>query len=210
MNKKRFLFLIACLSVLSLSLHAQGKAVSSKSYTAQFGVKAGLNVAGISNGSADINFSPGMKAGFHIGALANFHFGFRNEGSPAGTGIFGIQPELLFSSQGFSFDGDSYSFNYLTLPIMLKLYVTNEFNLEIGPYFGYLVGVSPDFALIDRANIDLSSFTGGLDTGLGIGAGYQMKSGLTIGARYLLGLSNMSNDYEWKNNVISVSVGWLF
>ena len=212
MNKKRILIFTICLSVLTLSLYAQGKRteVESKSFTLKFGLKAGVNLASISNGAAEINFSPGMKVDFHAGVVANLHFGYRNEGSPAGTGIFALQPELLYSRQGFSFDGNAYNFDYLTLPIMLKFYVTKDVNIEAGPFFSYLLGASPDTSVIDGAQIVLSDLKGGLDAGFGVGAGFEMKSGLTFGARYLLGLSNMADNLAWKNNVIALSVGWLF
>ena len=211
MNKKRFLILTFCFSVLTLSLYAQGKgAGASPSFTFKFGVKAGLNLANISTGSSDISFSPGMKADFHAGVVGNFHFGYRNEGSPIGTGMFGLQPELLYSRQGFTFDGNSYNFDYLTLPVMLKLYVTKDVNIEAGPFFSYLLGVSPNSTVIGGAQIALSDLKGGLDAGLGIGAGFEMKSGLTVGARYLLGLANMDENLSWKNNVVALSLGWLF
>jgi len=210
MSKKRFLILTICLSVLTLSLYAQGKAVESKSFTLKFGLKAGVNLANISNGTADIDFSPKMKTDFHAGVVANFHFGYRNEGSPAGTGIFGLQPELLYSRQGFTFDGNAYNFDYLALPVMLKFYVTRDVNIEAGPFFSYLLGVSPNTSVIDGAQIALSDLKGGLDAGFGVGAGFEMKSGLTVGVRYLLGLSNMAENLAWKNNAIALSVGWLF
>lgn len=210
MNKKRLLILTICLSAMTLSLYAQGNVSSSQSYTLNFGIKAGVNMANITNGAADIKFSPGMKTDFHAGAFANFHFGYRNEGSPAGTGMIGLQPEVLYSRQGFTIDGEAYNFDYLMVPVMLKLYLSDEFILEAGPYFSYLFGVSPNSTVINGAQISLSNLEGGMDVGLGIGAGYEMKSGLTVGARYLLGLSDMSTNLAWKNNVIALSVGWMF
>ena len=208
MNKKRFFILTICLFALTLSSYAQGK-VSTQSYTLKFGVKAGVNFANISNGS-DINFSPGMKTDFHAGAAANFHFGRRNEGSPAGTGMFGLQPEILYSRQGFIFNEEAYNFNYFMIPVMFKLYFVEGINIEAGPYFNYLFGISPNSTVINGAQISLSNLKGGMDVGLGIGAGYEMKSGLSIGARYSIGLSDMSNNLAWKNNVIALSVAWFF
>jgi len=210
MNTKKILLLSLCFSVLTLSLYAQGKGYSSQSFTFKFGVKAGVNFANISTSSSDISFSSGMKTDFHAGVVGNLHFGYRNEGSPAGTGIFGLQPELLYSRQGFTLGGEAYNFDYLTLPVMLKFYVANDVNIEAGPYFSYLLGVSPNSTVINGAQIALSSLKGGMDAGLAIGAGLELKSGLTFGARYMLGLSNMSNDLAWKNSVIAVSIGWLF
>jgi len=210
MNKKRFLILTICLSVMTAALNAQAPTPRPKPFALKFGVKAGANLATINNGEANLNFKPGMKFDFHAGAAANLHFGFKNEASPAGTGMFGLQPELLFSRQGFTLDGEAYSLNYLTLPVMLKLYVAEGINIEAGPFISYLFGVSPNSTVIDGAQIAFSDLKGGLDAGIGFGAGYEMKMGLTIGARYMLGLSDLAGNLAWKNNIISISVGWLF
>jgi len=211
--KKRLSVLIICLLGLTLSLYAQGAGPGrsrQQSFAFKFGAKAGLNFAGISNGSPNISFSPGTKTDFHFGVVGNMHFGYRNEGSPVGTGMFGLQPEVLYSRQGFSLNGNSYSFSYLTVPVMLKLYVTKDINIETGPFFSYLTGVSPNSTVIDGSQIKLSDLKGGGDAGWGIGAEFEMQSGLTVGARYLLGLSNMADDLAWKNHVFALSVGWLF
>ena len=213
MNKKRSLIFTICLSVLSMAINAQGPgpvAPPPKNFALKFGLKAGVNLANISNGETNINFTPGMKADFHLGAVANLHLGYKNEGSPVGTGMFGLQPELLYSRQGFVVDKEAYSLNYLTLPVMIKCYVADGINIEAGPYISYLFGVSPNTTVIDNAQIKLSDIKGGLDAGVSIGVGYEMKMGLTAGARYMLGLSDMANNLAWKNNVITVSVGWLF
>jgi hypothetical protein len=180
-----------------------------KKFIFQFGLKAGANISSISNGT-EIDFSPGMKTDFHFGAVANFHFGARNEGSPVGTGYFGLQPELLYSRQGFVVDGETVGLDYLTVPIMAKYYVTKSLSIEAGPYFSYLFGASPNTAVIEGTQIAISDLKGGMDAGLGVGAGYELKNGLNFGARYYLGLSDVANNLAWKNNVIAVSIGWLF
>lgn len=208
---KRFLMLTICLSALTMSLFAQGAGgPKPKIMTFKFGLKAGANLANINNGVNSLDFSPDMKVDFHVGAVANLHFGHRNEGSPVGTGLFGVQPELLYSRQGFAYDGESYNMDYITLPIMLKVYVMEGLNIEVGPYFSYLLGVSPNSTVIDGAQIKLSDLKGGMDAGIGMGLGFETKIGLTVGARYSLGLSDVADNLAWKNNVISASVGWLF
>ncbi|NNE01606.1 MAG: PorT family protein, partial [Eudoraea sp.] len=53
------------------------------------------------------------------------------------------------------------------------------------------------------------------DVGANIGLGYQLDSGLNIGARYNFGLTNIndledSGDFSIKNSVISLLVGFRF
>ncbi|MDR1938377.1 MAG: PorT family protein [Tannerellaceae bacterium] len=210
MKKNRLILSTLLMSVICLASYAQGRPFVPKLMETKFGVKAGANLSTISNGLENIDFSPAMKAGFHLGVVANLHFGYRDEGAPAGTGWFGLQPELLYSRQGFAVGGEAISFDYLSLPIMAKLYVTENFNIEAGPYFAYLLGVSPNSTVIEGAQINLSVVKGGFDMGVGFGLGYEMKMGLTLGARYALGLSGMDTNLPWKNNVLSISAGWLF
>lgn len=187
-----------------------GQVGKPKTLKTSFGVKAGLNLSTISNNQSNISFSPTMNAGFHAGAVANLHFGHRNQGSPVGTGIFGLQPELLYSMQGFVAEGNRINFNYISLPIMAKFYVTKGFNIEVGPYFSYLISSAPNSTVINGTQIEMSSLKGGFDVGVGVGLGYETAFGFTVGARYNLGLVDMANNLKWKNNVVAISVGWLF
>jgi hypothetical protein len=210
--KTNRLLTVALLAFLCIPLtsHAQGKPFVAPTLKTSFGVKAGANLATIANQQENISFSPGMKADFHLGITANFHFGYRDEGAPVGTGWFGIQPELLYSRQGFAVDGEAVSFDYLTVPVMAKLYVTEGFNIEAGPYLAYLLSLSPSSTVIEGVQISLDALKGGMDMGVAFGMGYETKMGLTLGARYALGLSGMDANLLWKNNVISISAGWMF
>ena len=168
-----------------------------------FGIKTGLNFANI-NGA---DFTSSMKTGFHIGALANIRFGYRG---PSAPGMVALQPELLYSQQGFKVNEDACNFSYFTLPILLKIYVFNGLNIHAGPYFSYLLGVSPESININGPTVVLSDLKGGSDAGICLGAGFDTKMGLTIGARYALGFSDLAGNFAGKNRVVSVSVGWMF
>jgi hypothetical protein len=210
MKQQRPILLTLLLSAICLTSPAQGRIEAPKLLKTSFGVKAGVNLSTISNGEASIDFTPSMKADFHLGALANLHFGSRDEGSPAGTGWFGLQPELLYSRQGFAVDGEAIGFDYLTLPVMAKLYVTKTFSIEAGPYFSYLLNVSPATTIIAGAQIPLDELKNKAGAGIGIGAEYETRMGLTLSARYNLGLNDMADFLMWKSNTVSLSAGWLF
>jgi len=157
-----------------------------------------------------ISVSPQMKTDFQAGAVLNLHWGFRNELSGLGTGKFGLQPEILYSRQGFAANGTTINLDYITVPILAKYYATKEVSIEAGPYFSYLLSASPVNTVIDGAQIPISDLKGGKDVGLAIGLGYEFSKGLNMSARYNLGMSDVSNNLKWKNNVIAISVGWLF
>ena len=170
------------------------------------GIKAGLNLANINNETLGINFSPEIKPDFHAGILFNLNFGYKNN-TP---GFLGLQPELLYSRQGFNVGADNITFDYLTVPIMIKLYAYKGFNIEFGPWFSYLLAINQDVAVIDGNNIRISDLKGGKDAGIAAGIGYDFDFGLIAGARYQHGLSDMASNLLWTNRVISISLGWKF
>lgn len=214
---KNFRLLVVLVLFTQLSLHSFGQLVDNgnlppnpKTFDFSLGIKGGVNLSNISNNQQSINFSPEMLQGFNAGFFANIHFGYRNEGSAVGTGWFGLQPEILFSRQGFAFDEESVTMNYVSLPIMLKLYLTKQLNIEAGPYFSYLIGVTPSPTKIDGAEITLSDLDGTKDAGVAFGLGYETKLGLTINARFNMGLSDVASNLAWKNQVVAFSLGYMF
>ena len=100
----------------------------------KYGVKVGVNMTTISN---DMSFDPGfgMGVGYHFGGLLNMRWGQRTENSLPGTGVWGFQPELMFSSQTATSDADNVTLNYISVPLLLKIYPTTAFSLEVGPEF---------------------------------------------------------------------------
>ena len=197
--KKLFLFM--ALAVFALNVNAQDETLQAEtSQGVTFGVKAGMNFANL-NGDIEEN---DMKLGFHFGGVAEIMFNDK----------FAVQPELLYSSQGTQFDfaGETlkYNLDYINVPVMAKYYVAEGFSVEAGPQVGFLVSAKSKFDGDTEDIEDLKS----IDFGFNFGAGYKLDSGLNFSARYNLGLSNIddvdNSDFEIKNGVIQVSVGYMF
>lgn len=175
----------------------------------RYGVKAGVNMSTMSN---NMEFNPnfGMGAGFRIGAMANLHWGRRTVNSLPGTGWFGLQPEVVYSYQSVKTDGGNISMSYIQVPVMLKVYPLSALSIEVGPEFNYLIATSPKELTVDGATVKTGD-CGGFNMGLGVGAAYELEMGLTFGARYSLGFTDMAKNLKWKNNGnIQITVGWLF
>jgi len=190
---------------VEIPIDQAGKMIPEDRFKVSAGVKAGLNLANISNDESDIVFTPKMKPDFHAGIFADLLFNYRKI-------KFGIQPEALYSRQGFIFDGNAVNFQYITVPLMAKLYL-RDFNIEIGPWISYLFSISPSSTQLDEYNVALSDLKGGKDVGVAVGVGYDFDLDfivLTIGARYHYGLSDMANNLQWKNRVIAISLGVKF
>ena len=186
-----------------------------------FGIKGGLNLSDISNNTTDIVFAPNIKFGYHAGVFLNIRFGsksyFRDQS------FVGLQPELSYSHQGFVVNGNAINFNYITVPLMVKLNFgktkfKGNFNFEFGPCFNYLIEVSPNSMEITNGydffsevvTLNLSDLKSGKDLGVAAGIGYEFGFGLIVGARYNHGLFDMAKNLLWKNRVAAVSLGWKF
>jgi hypothetical protein len=168
------------------------------------GVKGGLNFA-----KQDVeDFSTKNRTGFHGGAFVLVKL----------TKI-GIQPEIIFSQQGskFKFNGEDLesNFSYVNIPVMLKVYLIAGLNLQVGPQFGFLASAKQDTydeatqQLVKDQNV--KEFYKKSDVSVGLGAGWDLPFGLTIDARYNLGLSKINDgaaDSAVKNQVIQVSLGY--
>ena len=173
------------------------------------GLKGGLNLSklDISQGASNVDNSTGFHAGAFVLAKVAF---------------IGIQPEVLFSKQGSSYTVNTTNYeanyDYINVPIMLKFYLPAGLNLQIGPQFGFLssselintaTGVKDpqDAAKLFSEESDLSA---------SFGAGWDLPFGLTIDARYNLGLkdikvtpsTNPADVVEFNNNVFQISLGY--
>jgi hypothetical protein len=199
----------------------------------KYGVKAGLNLSSLSGvessaGGISVNTleSDGLTAGFHVGGFVNFSFG----------GIIGLQPELLFSIQGGkqklnSGFGSSSSiditFDYINVPVLLDIKPLPGLSVLVGPQIGFNVykSATNESETISGSDFDVitngSDGFNGIDFAAVIGAQYTFIGHLVLGARYNIGLTNTMNASDnssgvnvdvtgWKNNVLQVSVGWIF
>lgn len=168
------------------------------------GIKGGPNFANI-NTESSVGENYKSRTGFHAGAFTLFKF----------TKV-GIQPELLFSQQGSTVQFNSQdlerNYSYINIPIMLKLYTVAGINLQAGPQFGFVSKAEVE-TLVNNVKVtsDVKDELKGSDLSLALGAGWDLPFGLTIDARYNLGLSKIndgSNSPDAKNQVFQVSVGF--
>jgi hypothetical protein len=162
---------------------------------ADFGIKAGLNVANMSI-EPDVR-NTDVRLGLHAGLLAHIHL------APE----WALQPELVYSGQGFEdkVSNVTWKLDYINVPIMIQYMFNNGFRLEAGPQVGFLASAKID-------NTDIKDDLKKIDAGLGFGIGYLSYSGFGIDARYNLGLSNVNDggSTELKNRVFQVGLFYMF
>ena len=196
MKKTLFILFFASMSVASFA-------------QAQFalGIKGGPNFASIdTRASAGENYR--SRTGFHGGAFALIKL----------TKI-GIQPEFIYSKQGtkFKLNTQDYeaNYDYFNVPIVFKLYTIGGINLQAGPQFGFLSGVDGQAVKVENGQTNVFDVAKehykSSDLSLVLGAGWDLPFGLTLDARYNLGLSRIQDNPQLeatKNQVWQVSVGY--
>lgn len=192
LNMKKLLTLITlvtCFTLLSNRSLAQAQVA--------LGIKGGLNFAKVDESGID------NKTGIHAGAFVLFKLS-----------KIGIQPEIIFSRQGFQqpdVSGDlKTQIDYINIPIILKLYTVAGINLQVGPQFGFAASAKQELPA-GLPDADIKDAIKGTDVSLGLGVGWDLPFGLTIDGRYNLGLSKVFDtaiSSDAKNQVIQVSVGY--
>ncbi len=163
-----------------------------------FGAKAGANFASLNGDDAD---NLDGRTGFHVGGVVNIGI----------SEIFAVQPEILYSSQGYKFNsafGDVKGMlDYINIPILADITVVDGLSLQGGPQVGINISAK---AKADGETGDIDDVET-LDIGFGGGAQYRLPDmGLFFQARYVIGFSDVITDVTAKNNVISLSAGWFF
>jgi hypothetical protein len=170
-----------------------------------FGAKGGVNFSTFSgDGFSDFE-DESSRTGYHLGLLAEVPVSDR----------FSIQPEVLYSAQGFDIvrrddnDDVEHQLDYITVPVMAKLYVLEGLALEAGPQFGFVVEEAIDFGDAEKElfNDNRNDF----DLSIGLGASYKFSKFFVYG-RYNAGMTDIYDveGVDVKNSVVQAGVGLLF
>lgn len=189
------LILICSLIIFSVST------VKAQEYVV-FGAKGGFNLF---NMSSDSFSDTSLQTGLHVGLLAEIPL----------TERFSLQPEILYSTQGTDAEvlmlgggprSTKYTMDYLQVPVLAKIYLTESLSIEAGPSFNFLVNEK-----IDGEEADFGS---GFEFGAALGASYKFRGGFFAGARYIYGFTNAfdieGSDRKANNNGFQIGVGFMF
>lgn len=203
-NSKKLIFASLAVGLMSISgIQAQEK-------TASYGFKGGLNFSNLYTDNVDDN---NVLTGFNAGLYAKF---------PVAKGI-AIQPEISYTTKGaelvynnlFVKGTAKFNVNYIEVPVLLVMNITDNFNVHVGPYAAYMVSgkTSNDSNLMstqrDLDTDDFNKFDAGLAGGLGVDLDV-----VNFGVRYNYGLTKIAKESttnlissDAKNSVLSVYVG---
>jgi hypothetical protein len=163
------------------------------------GIKIGGNISDLhSDGSASHS-----KVGLHLGGLAHIHLSDR----------FALQPEVVYSRQGAkskaSGDDISVHLDYLNIPVLFQYMFANGFRIQTGPQLGFMLSAKAESG---NETQNVKDGYNSIDLSLPIGVGIITDSGFGVDARYVLGLSNVSENDNNKvtNRVLQLGVFYQF
>lgn len=195
---------------------------------AQFGVRAGFNVATISQSAAEIqDAEEPWKPGFNLGLASQFRMGE----------MFSIAPELMYTQRGYLVEygagwENRVRYDYLNVPVLFRAAFGDVLKgyVNAGPTLGYLLGgryttggtlpagLTPlDEKIVfegtsgNRWDLDANR----LEIGGAIGGGIMLDTeggSFLIDLRYTQGfteIANFADDDGYKNQVVSVSLIYL-
>ncbi|MFN8353440.1 MAG: porin family protein [Spirosomataceae bacterium] len=160
-------------------------------FAQSFSLKAGFTQSDVIASPEPGNlFKPAQ--GFHAGIVIN---------DIKLSDKIGLQPEFLYSRQGFKVGGvGSIGLHYLQAPVLVKLQVHEKAALLVGPQVSYLanarIGVLNDLFSVSYDNAFQKVDVSGI-------AGVELKvaDGVAVGGRYQLGLNNINKDFSITNNL---------
>lgn len=170
-----------------------------------FGAKGGVNFSNFS-GDGWSDFDEGnARTAYHLGLVAEVPVSPR----------FSIQPEVLYSAQGYDIvrrDNAAdleHKLDYVTVPVLAKVYLFRGLSLEAGPQFGFLadheVGTGEND--LELADDNINNF----DLSLGLGASYKFSNFFLYG-RYNAGMTDVYDvdGVDVKNSVVQAGIGLMF
>jgi len=174
-----------------------------------FGFRAGYNAATVNSSDAEITEDGKVLSGLNIGALMNVKL----------KGNLSFQTGLSIGTKGVSVahegHADKFKFTAADIPMNLVLNTKSGLFVGTGLNFGYNLSGKLDAEDDPDENYSCEFGKGKdffrSDVGLNFLAGYQTKSGLFLSANSLVGLKDLKPGPEtWKNNLFSVSIGYMF
>ncbi len=189
-----------------------------------FGVKGGFNYSSV---VGDLTDGLKFRLSGHGGVYLELEFSEK----------FKLQPELLYSSQGFQFSTDlaaiqngsanapendfrtNVQFNFITVPILGKFAINDLLDVEFGPQFGFLLNQVTKIKDLDQntnSEVDSKSTVSGdfqLDYGAAVGLGIKLTDNVSIAPRFYIGLRNRLNALPGLQNYnasLQLSLNYLF
>ncbi len=162
----------------------------------KFGLKAGANFANVSDNIGNMGDS---KTGFYAGALWHIHLGQQ----------FALQPEAVFSRQGLKGGNEKLHMDYINIPVQLQYMFDNGFRLETGPQLGIMINSTHKVGDTETSLYKSDAFNN-IDLSWGLGLNFLSHSGIGVGARYNLGVTDVYEVTSGRESNRVIQVGLFY
>jgi hypothetical protein len=172
-----------------------------------FGFKAGVNIANLSGDD--------VKG---VDPLYSYHGGITLR---IGLGeVIAIQGEALYSLKGTDLkDSSEINLNYLDFPLILRVKMGEKLRIHAGAQFGMLLSAEEQS---DGKSVGIKNQFKTIDYSAVAGIEYELPFGLGFGARYMLSLDTIGDDFtepitnekvealDIKNGVLQIFMAFAF
>ncbi|WP_420575349.1 porin family protein [Ekhidna sp.] len=172
---------------------------SLSAYSQKSGFKGGLNIGNEKATQGGNSATATAKLSFMLGVYTEAKLSEQ----------FFLSPELVYSIDGGKTEGfgDTFTdnFSYLSVPLMLKYYATEKFNLHVGPQLGFLLTAKVKSS---GGTADITSSLKKTNFSMAFGGEGNLGS-VNLGLRMILGLTDIANDevfgdVEYRLNTIQI------
>lgn len=177
----------------------------------RYGIRTGLNLSNFKGEIDQENFN--ALLGFQFGGFAEYKI----------TDEFSIQSELNYSIQGakynfsyttsnyYYFENGKYILNYVNIPILVKYYITEDISIIGGTQTNILLNAKMEYNVNGESNVaTVKEIFKTSNFNFTLGACYNITKNILLDARYNVGLTSIEKDYNVKNNLAQLSIGYVF
>jgi hypothetical protein len=197
----KFIGMLTIALILSITL-VTGQSSDKNGF--KFGIKGGLNVSNMYTKDIQTN---NTLMGFNAGLFLKIPI----------TSVLTFQPELLYTTKGseltynsFITGKASFALNYIELPLLAVINLTENFNLHGGVYLASLTSVK----ISNKSTTDLFNFENDLkksdfemyDYGLVAGAGLDFNK-ISLGVRYEYGMKPVGKERSFLGQTYRIPDG---
>jgi hypothetical protein len=183
MRSLKILLLSAIIGLVSNTASAQA-----------FGVRAGANISDISGNGLNTD----AKTGLYVGVYKEI---------PLVKSLLFVQPEIQYSQEGFSTDTGDVKIDYITVPILAKVYAVKLLSFETGPQFGFPISDNLDnYPFFKLTGTETESVV----TSWAFGMSLNLPLGLSINGRYISSLNDTFDNIDGKNQAFQIGAAFQF
>ncbi|MCE7054941.1 PorT family protein [Algoriphagus sp. AGSA1] len=191
--------------ILALGLAAvQLSQAQSSDKPGGFGVRGGASLFNFGGDDVSEN-SYTNRVGFHVGGYAMLFM----------TDRLALEPGVYYSVKGTQNDDfiDSRAIlNYVDVPVLLRLYPSDGFNVFLGPQISFLANSKFEGDFFGNTVSYDSDAIKETDFGLVFGLGYNLPKGFNVQASYDYGVTPIfkDSDADVYNRGFKLSAGYTF